>query len=132
MRHPTYLRYQLYAWSGSQATFERLGPARKRKGSEDDLALLDIERASSGYEDDPPPRAAPEPRKRSSRSVAPKAPLFSSDWQLPSAQVKQKGVQRTLQRSASANVPPPLALDRNGKPLKPVAVGSRKRFRVDS
>ncbi|OJT03303.1 hypothetical protein TRAPUB_6081 [Trametes pubescens] len=114
--------------SGSQATFERLpGTTRKRKGSEDDLAWCDAEQASDL--DDQPPRAAPTARKQMSKAAKPKAPLFQSDWHLPSGQVQPKGARRMLQRSTSANTSFPIALDQSGKPLKPVQVGSRKRMR---
>ncbi|EIW58377.1 uncharacterized protein TRAVEDRAFT_71982 [Trametes versicolor FP-101664 SS1] len=114
--------------SGSQATFERLpGTTRKRKGSEEDLAWHNTEQASDA--DDSPPRAAPSARKQVLKAVKPKAPSFFSDWSLPTGQVQAKGAPRMLQPSTSANSANPIALDRSGKPLKPVQVGSRKRMR---
>ncbi|KAI0358241.1 hypothetical protein OH77DRAFT_1254685 [Trametes cingulata] len=123
-----------YDLSGSQATVERLpmpGASRKRKGSEDDLVSLENERTR-------PTHRVPTPAARAagnavvSRLAPPQAPVFPSDWQLDRAQVKPADRQRPMKRSASAATLSPLALDHRGKPLKPVQVGTRKKFCRDS
>ncbi|KAI0369737.1 hypothetical protein BV20DRAFT_967391 [Pilatotrama ljubarskyi] len=120
-----------YDLSGSQATIERLpGTSRKRKGSEDDLLLLEAERATASHRVPRPPAQAGS--KAVSRLAVPQAPVFPSDWQLDRAQVKPADKQRPVKRTASAATLSPLALDHRGRPLKPVQVGSRKKFCRDS
>ncbi|KAI0831907.1 hypothetical protein BC628DRAFT_1350487 [Trametes gibbosa] len=127
---------QMYDMSGSQATFERLpSTSRKRRGSEDDLVVLETQRYSDS-DDDPPIQHTPpvRPRKPLSKvSLAPKSCVFRTDWQIPQEQVRQKGTVRMPQRPLStASATFPLTLDHKGKPLRPVQTGSRKRMRVDS
>ncbi|KAI0675533.1 hypothetical protein C8Q78DRAFT_1074548 [Trametes maxima] len=107
----------------SQAAFERIPPlSRKRKGSEDDLVVLDPG-IPSQY-DSPPPSPISKRPQPPARTTVPRQPVFNTDWNFP--RPKNNG-------KAKVPTPPnpscPIALDRHGKPLKPVQSGSRKRFR---
>ncbi|KAI0332751.1 hypothetical protein GY45DRAFT_1320665 [Cubamyces sp. BRFM 1775] len=118
-------------WVGSEATYERVpaNASRKRKGSEDELVVLD-----DGEE---LPTEAQNCRRRVSSSslskksaafpiaktAAPQPPTFTSDW----------GLQRPQQKKMRGSNPPvtpsfPIALDRKGRPLRTVQVGSNRKF----
>ncbi|CDO76304.1 hypothetical protein BN946_scf184917.g20 [Trametes cinnabarina] len=115
---------------GSQATIERVSStmSRKRKGSEDELVVLG-EDAYEPLEHDVNhgrPRSSPKRRLVESKPSILSAPRFPSDWQLEGANASQK-------RAISGERPHvPLALDRKGKPLKPVQCASRTKFHRNS
>ncbi|KAI0641953.1 hypothetical protein C8Q79DRAFT_264345 [Trametes meyenii] len=107
----------------SQATFERIPTSsHKRRGSEDDLVVLDPGMPSQ-Y-DSPPPSPIPERPEPSARTTAPRPPVFNTDWNF--SRPKNNGKAKV---PAPPNPSCPIALDRRGKPLKPVQSGSRKRLR---
>ncbi|KAL7280617.1 hypothetical protein ACG7TL_005554 [Trametes sanguinea] len=123
------IELQFSRLEGSQATFERVpaGSSRKRKGSEDDLFVLE---ENEPLEDDVNrhPVGTPQSKRRAasfrSESAATSAPTFESDWQWRNLAANDK---------AKTSTPTlPLKLDRKGRPLKPVLCGSRMKFNAKS
>ncbi|KAI0761780.1 hypothetical protein BD413DRAFT_234967 [Trametes elegans] len=119
--------YLYHDYSGSQATVERLsntGQKRKRKGSEDDLVVLDP--GSSLAKDGGSPHSTrralvPETRKRPAGA---KPFIFTSDWQLSKEQVGNNWKKPKPVSTGSL----PLELNDKGKATRPVQLGSRKRL----
>ncbi|OSD05346.1 hypothetical protein PYCCODRAFT_1432505 [Trametes coccinea BRFM310] len=112
---------------GSQATFERVSAnsSRKRKGSEDDLFVLEEnERPGDDVTRHPVGTSQSKRRAVSSRSAEASAPTFKSDWEWRNLAANDK---------AKTSTPAlPLKLDRMGRPLKPVLCGSRMKFNAKS
>ncbi|KAH9893212.1 hypothetical protein C8Q73DRAFT_696090 [Cubamyces lactineus] len=118
-------------WVGSEATYERVpvNASRKRKGSEDELVVL-------GDDEELPDEAQHRRHRVSStslpkrsaglpvsRAAAPQPPTFTSDWGLERPQQKKL-------KGSNAPITPtfPIVLDRKGRPLKIVQVGSNRKF----